>query len=244
MRFLDLTLPTLAENLAIDEALLKCADEIGGLSDEVLRVWQATELGIVVGRSGRVDDEVHLELAGQRSIPVLRRPSGGATVVVGPGCLLYSLLLDLKQHPELKMLDVVHARVMRSLIQALEILAPQVLFDGTCDLVVGDRKFSGNCLKVGRHWTLYHGTILLSMDLFQIEQLLKHPPREPAYRRGRPHDQFVTNLGLPVEAVTAALRQAFAADQPITSRQQELLRQQSEELLQQKYLQSSWNLQR
>lgn len=240
MKLLDLTLPTLAENLALDEALLKAADEHQLLDCEVLRLWHANHDGVVVGRSSKVADEVYLDRAAARQVPVLRRPSGGATVAIGPGCLLYTLLIDLNAQPDLRMLDAVHDYVMRGMLSAIRPFAPDVRFDGTCDLVLNERKFSGNSLKVGRNWTLYHGTLLISMDLAIIDQLLKHPPREPEYRKGRAHSEFVTNLNVHEEQLCESLRKTWRADRKLEDVPLDLV----QDLLQSRYSQASWNLQR
>jgi lipoate-protein ligase A len=92
MKLLDLTLLAPAENLALDEALLEAA-ETGELNDDVLRLWEFPAPAIVVGRSSRVAEEIHQEAARAAGIPVLRRASGGAAIVAGPGCLMYSVVL-------------------------------------------------------------------------------------------------------------------------------------------------------
>ncbi len=240
MLFLDRTLPTLAENLALDEALLRAADEQHSLEDEVLRIWQADSPAVIVGRSSKVSVEVFTEIATERCIPVMRRASGGATVVIGPGCLLYSLLIDMNARPALRMLDAMHQFVMERMVAAMQKIDGNVRYNGTCDLVLADRKFSGNSLKVGRNWTLYHGTILLSMDLSLIDQLLRHPPREPDYRRGRQHSEFVTNLSASPQMLTQSLREVWEAEQ----RLHELPREIMDQLIREKYSQPSWNLQR
>jgi lipoate-protein ligase A len=48
-------------------------------------------------------------------------------------------------------------------------------------------------------------------DLTLVERLLRHPPREPEYRGGRPHRAFLANLGLGRPAIEAAVRRAFGA---------------------------------
>lgn len=240
MLFLDRTLPTLAENLALDEALLRAADEQQSLDNEVLRVWQAPETAVIVGRSSKVSVEVFTDEAAAKHISIMRRPSGGATVVIGAGCLLYSLLIDMNARPALRMLDAMHQFVMDRMVAAMHRFNASVRYDGTCDLVIDDRKFSGNSLKVGRNWTLYHGTILLGMDLSLINQLLRHPPREPEYRRGRLHSDFVTNLPVSPELLTHALREVWQADQPLQDLPLEIMHQ----LVVEKYSQASWNFQR
>lgn len=244
MNFLDLTLPTLAENLAIDDALLQAVDEGFGISDELLRIWRVDHLATVIGRSSRMMDEVHLDVASEFQIPVLRRSSGGASVVIGPGCLQYSLLIDLEKRSDLRMLDAVHQYVMSRMLTSLRSFNSNVEAKGTCDLVIDDRKISGNALKVGRSWTLYHGTVLLNMDLTWIDRLLKHPPREPHYRRGRPHSQFVNNLSAPFRAVAKSLQTVWQASKPLTDSDISTVQRISEKLVSQRYSQHAWNHQR
>ena len=98
MKLLDLTLETPAANLALDEALLETADE-GADAGEVLRIWESPQPLVVVGRASRVADEVDEASCRAQGIPVLRRCSGGAAVVVGPGCLMYALVLSSRLRP-------------------------------------------------------------------------------------------------------------------------------------------------
>src|SRR5436190_1010338 len=92
MRLLDLTLPTAAENLALDEALLLAAEEGG--AGEVLRLWELPSPAVVVGSGGSVAIDVNAAACEADRVPVLRRASGGGTVLLGPGCLCFSLVLS------------------------------------------------------------------------------------------------------------------------------------------------------
>ncbi|MCH8923144.1 MAG: lipoate--protein ligase family protein, partial [Planctomycetes bacterium] len=103
MFYLDTTLPTVAENLALDEALLQQAR--GGSTGGVLRLWESPEMAVVVGRSSRVANEVYETECQQAGVPILRRSSGGAAVLIGPGCLMVSLVLGYEQYPLLRMID-------------------------------------------------------------------------------------------------------------------------------------------
>ncbi len=118
MRYLDLTLPSLAENLALEEALLEEA-ETAAAPLETLRIWEAVRLGVVVGRSSRVDVEVRAADCREAGVRVLRRISGGAAVVVGPGCLMYALVLSLRLRPNLRSIDQAHAGVLGTIAAAL-----------------------------------------------------------------------------------------------------------------------------
>ena len=213
MRYLDLTLPTAAENLALDEALLDEA-EANETPDETLRLWEPRQPMVVVGRSSQFHVEVQLDACRALGIPVLRRPSGGAAIVAGPGCLMYALLLSYRTRPQLRILSESHRWVLGTLAAALGTFAAGVECRGTSDLTIGGRKFSGNSARCRRNHLLYHGTLLYDFPLDSIERCLAMPPRMPDYREGRSHEGFVTNLPLRSETIRAALVEAFAAGEP------------------------------
>lgn len=239
MQLLDLTLLKASANVALDDALLAQAEE--GQVSETLRLWDAPSTFIVLGRGSRYADEVAVELADRDSIPIIRRISGGATILAAPGCMFYSVLLSLELRPHLRMLDEAHDFVMSRIRAALKNLKPNLELDGTCDLVTDNRKTSGNALRVGRDWLLYHGTLLLNMDLSLVDQYLKHPPREPEYRGGRSHVDFIANLGVEREAAAAELIKQWNATTSLNAEQIESLRVAAEKLDREKYTRSSWN---
>src|SRR5438128_194265 len=94
---LDVTLPTLAENLALDEALLQGA-VAGGPA--VMRLWEWPTFAVVVGAGGKRGEEVNMSRCAADDVPIMRRSSGGGTVLLGPGCLLFGLILPLDAHPD------------------------------------------------------------------------------------------------------------------------------------------------
>lgn len=202
-------LPTPEENLALEEALVEVADahmwedasgaETGPLP-ELLRLWEMPTHCVVLGRSSNLATETFSEKCASNAIPILRRASGGSSILAGPGCLMYSLLLSYQARPSLRMLDNAHLEVMTRTKQAVQAclnnlhIDGQVELQGTCDLTIGSRKFSGNALRCKRNWMLYHGTLLYAMDTSLISKYLNQPPRQPDYRAGRVHDHFVRNI--------------------------------------------------
>ena len=200
MKRLDLSLGEPASDLALDEALLEQAES--GASGEVLRLWTLDRPAVVIGRGSKLKGEVNTAYCQSEGIPVLRRCSGGAAIVGGPGCLMYSVVLSLQLRPQLRQVDQAHRLVMTRLLAAVTVQHPGVRWQGTCDLTVSERKFSGNSLRIAREHLLYHGTILHAADLAQIDRCLATPPRQPEYRLGRRHADFITNL--PVDPVKLA----------------------------------------
>jgi lipoate-protein ligase A len=200
------------EQLALDEALLEEA-HAGRLAAPVARTWMAAEPTVVVGSSSRIDDEVDREACRRAGARIVRRPSGGLTVVLGPGCVMWSVVAPLppESPPPIARL---HAALLDPLAAALVAAGRPVVRRGSSDLAVcdadGERKVSGNALRVRRGAVLYHGTLLDDFDLGLVSRLLRHPPREPDYRAGRDHASFLANLALGRATLDEAVRRAFA----------------------------------
>jgi lipoate-protein ligase A len=93
-----------------------------------------------------------------------------------------------------------NAYVLGRTRDALRPLVPAASVEGTSDLAANGLKFSGNAQQRKRRFFLHHGTLLYGFDPDRIGRYLKPPGRQPEYRRGRPHQEFVTNL--PADAAT------------------------------------------
>jgi lipoate-protein ligase A len=236
VQLLELTLPTPEENLALDEALLAEAEDEGA-PRETLRLWEADSPLVVIGRSSQVTIEVRGDECRARSIPILRRSSGGAAIVTGPGCLMYAVVLSLERHPALRAIDLAHRFVLERIAAALRQHGIAAEHRGTSDLAIGDQKFSGNSLRVRRDHLLYHGTLLYDFPLELISSCLAAPPRQPKYRGGRDHGAFVTNLPM----TSAELRSAVIGAWPIDERSAEWPQQRVAALVAEKYTRPEWN---
>lgn len=236
MKLLDLTLDSPADNLALDEALLEEA-EAGRLTDDVLRLWESPCPAVIIGRSSRYQDEVDVAYCHEQSISILRRCSGGASVVIGPGCLMYSVVLAYARYPQLRMLDVAHRFVLERVAAAVRGLVPETRLQGTSDLTIDGRKFSGNSLRCKRDHLLYHGTLLCDFDLSLISKTLRTPPRQPEYRAGRSHEAFVANL----HVLTGRLRESIVRTWRVEEQLQKYPADLTQELAAQRYSQASWN---
>ncbi len=217
---LRLTLPTPLENVALDEALLE-ACEAGQLAGGVLRLWESPEYFVVLGRSSDPRVEVNLDACRREGVPVLRRASGGGTVLAGPGCLMYAVVLGFQELPHLRAVDAAHRHVLGRIAAALAPQVPGIAQAGISDLVLKSKntptlKISGNALRIKREHFLYHGTLLYNFDLSRIGQLLATPTRVPDYRDQRDHDDFVANLPLSRDELEDALLSEWKANDPLT----------------------------
>jgi lipoate---protein ligase len=243
MRRLALTLPTPAENLALDEALLDWAEEANP-EWEFSRLWESPQPMVVVGRSSRVHAEVYESACAEANVPILRRSSGGAAIVAGPGCLMYALVLSYRLRPELKDIGRAHAHVLGRLAAALGPLVSRwgsVAHVGTSDLALVNqlaerRKFSGNSMRAKRTHLLYHGTLMYDADLSLIARYLRMPPRQPEYRAARSHAEFLINLPLARHEIIEAIDGAWPTEHALADWPSELVAS----LAAKRFSQASW----
>src|ERR1035438_178331 len=181
MKLCDLTLPTPEENLACDEALLDLC-EAGG-SEELLRFWAPPQYFVVVGYANKAATEVNLPICRELGIPVLRRCTGGGTVLQGPGVLNYSLILRTDGPRPCHSIPATNKFVLERHRDVLAALAcAPVEWRGQTDLAIGGLKFAGNAQRRRRSFLLFHGTFLLHLDLSLVEKALPMPSRQPDYR--------------------------------------------------------------
>lgn len=206
---LDLTLPRPVENLALDEVLLEELDERGGAP--TLRFWESDRLFVVLGRGSRVGDEVDVPACERDGVPILRRASGGGTVLQGPGCLSYAIVVPYRLYSELRTIRTTNQFVLERIAAALQRWEPTTTFQGISDLAVGNLKISGNAQRRAGSALLFHGTILHSMSADLVAQYLKHPSRQPDYRLDRPHRMFLGTINAPPQAIKQAIASAWNA---------------------------------
>lgn len=211
IRLLDLSLPSPAENLALDEILL---DHVAnGAARDTLRFWESPVPFVVLGTGQVAAAEIHLDHCAQDGIPVLRRCTAGGCVLQGPGCLNYSLALTYAHFPETATLHGSYAHILGRICTALAPLGIDARHEGACDLAVAGKKFSGNAQRRKRDALLHHGTLLYRVDIAAMARYLREPGERPAYRAARSHEDFVQPVPLSPEALKQAVGSAFHAEQ-------------------------------
>jgi lipoate-protein ligase A len=206
--FLDLTLATVEENLALDEALLLEADE--KRTGAVLRCWEPDRYAVVLGASRRLAQDVRVEACVADGVPILRRSTGGGTVVIGPGALNVTVVLPESAAPGLTAVTLAQKFVLERIATAFRAAGVPVELRGSGDLTIAGRKFGGSAQRRLRHWFMVHCSILIEFPLDRISRYLTVPSRQPAYRGGRSHEDFLRNLSLPRKIICGLIREAWS----------------------------------
>jgi lipoate-protein ligase A len=236
MKYCDLTFPSPQENLACDEALLDLAEQVG--NGEVLRIWEPAQYFVVVGYGNEISKEVDAASCKQNNIPILRRCTGGGTVLQGPGVLNYSLILQVEAAEALGSIAGANRYIMERHRSALgDLLGSPVEVCGHTDLAIGGLKFSGNAQRRKKRWLLFHGSFLLDLDLGLIQKVLPMPSKQPDYRRGRRHSEFLMNLKVEVGTMKEALLKVWEAEEPF----EEMPFTRVQTLARDKYGRDDWN---
>ncbi|HEX9997724.1 MAG TPA: lipoate--protein ligase family protein [Abditibacterium sp.] len=235
MNFLDLSFDSPARNLACDEALLEAAE--AGESGPILRIWESPSYFVTLGYTNRAATEANQSECEKQNVPILRRASGGGTVLQGPGCLNYALIFPIEAGQALNV-SATNDLVMETNRRALEIATgTKVELAGHTDLAIEGRKFSGNAQKRKSRFFLFHGTILIDFDLDLVQKLLLPPSKEPSYRARRSHLEFIRNLPLSREEAKNALCKAWKAEMDAPFSEQARM----DALIEQKYARDGWN---
>ena len=231
-----------AELLALEEALLDYCEEREHRG--FLHFWEVPWHFVVLGYSRRVAEEVHQERCHELGIPVLRRASGGGTVLQGPGCLSFTLVLPIESNAAFGGITSTNQEIMKRHRSALEqVIGQPVEVKGCTDLTLGGRKFCGNAQRRKRRCLLFHGSFLLAMEISMIEQVLQIPPQKPEYRNGRSHTEFLVNLGVPAAEIKGALVNSWPGVERLD--EQNLpgeITSLTQKLVQSRYGAESWNL--
>lgn len=194
--------------LQLEEALVRTDDHLWCLVNE------GSPPAIVLGISGQLDEVDH-ERAASQHIPLIRRFSGGGTVVVDEGTLFVtflgpksSLRIPCFPEPIMRWTGSFYA-------QALKL--PQFAVREN-DYVIDQRKCGGNAQYFRKdHW-LHHTSFLWT---YQQDRMacLNMPRRTPSYRCGREHHDFLTPLSdhiVSLEFFLSALRDTLALHFHIT----------------------------
>ncbi|MCX6579570.1 MAG: hypothetical protein NT166_05240 [Candidatus Aminicenantes bacterium] len=154
--------------------------------------WIPAFVCVVLGQSNEAEEALHVENILNDHIPVYKRPSGGEAVVLSQRMLVVSILerKDTSRTPR-----IYFETYNEKIIKALHGLgARELRAEGTSDICIRDKKILGSSIYRNKDLVFYHAVLNISESSSLMDRYLKHPRREPGYRRGRAHGEFVTSL--------------------------------------------------
>ena len=174
---------------------------------------------IALGVSSKTSELVDEKEARRRDAVVVRRCTGGGTVLCDRDTLLIGMVMESRSSALFE--EAAETRYPRDVMRATGARVYARVFDkcGTFatrenDYVFGDVKFGGNAQAMSRGRFLHHTSFLYDCDAEAMRAMLRTPTRAPAYRNGRSHEDFVTRLrerGYEREEIFARVRWALEA---------------------------------
>lgn len=165
-----------------------------GAMGPCLRIWECRDYAVVLGMASRYKDDVVVKQCRRDGVPILRRCTGGGTVLIGPGCLNFTLALPVSSIQHRTDIRPSMKAILSRIAGALSPAAGRIEHQGISDLTANNLKFSGNAQRWLRAAFLHQGTILYDFDVDRVTRYLAQPKRQPDYRNDRPHGAFIENL--------------------------------------------------
>jgi len=170
--------------------------------------WVPDKVYLVLGQSNRASRSLITDRVIADEIPVLKRPSGGESVILSPKTLVISvrLISEKLENPK-----VYFKQVNGAIIQGLQNMGiKDVGYRGISDITIGNKKILGSSIYRKKNIVFYHAVLNIAEDISLIGKYLQHPSKEPDYRKGRDHGDFVTSIheagySIDVEALTEEL---------------------------------------
>ncbi len=164
-------------NMAIDEAILQA--RVAEKVPNTLRLYRWNPSAVSIGRNQQAEDWVYLENCQKLGVDVVRRCSGGGTVYHDfEGEVTYSVTAKVSDLGSTGDVTSVYFKIYEAVTDALRLLGVPADFNGgdakNCpNLAVGGKKISGSSQNLSRGYVLQHGTLLRSVDIDRMFQLLR-----------------------------------------------------------------------
>lgn len=182
--FLQLHNYPIAEQLKIEEHLLRTSQ------DNFCIVNRGSPVCIVMGISGKKEELIDLEKTTRDQIPIIKRFSGGGTVIVDENTLFVTFICQKKLHsfpafpePIMRWTESIYKDVFTHEEFSLR----------ENDFVIGPKKMGGNAQYIKKDRWLHHTSFLWDYSDEKMQYLL-HPKKTPSYRAQRSHTDFLCRL--------------------------------------------------
>ncbi|TLS50686.1 lipoate--protein ligase [Paenibacillus antri] len=155
-----------AMNLALEEYALRNLP----LEDSIL-LFYVNEPSIIIGKNQNTIEEIDREYVEANGIHVVRRLSGGGAVYHDLGNLNFSFITKDEGDSFRNF-----AKFTKPVTDALRRLGVDAELSGRNDILVGERKISGNAQFATKGRMYSHGTLLFDSDMERVASALRVKP--------------------------------------------------------------------
>lgn len=127
-------------------------------NEDCFFMWQVPAT-VMVGRNQLINNEVNLSYCHENNIHVLRRKSGGGCIYVDKSCLLFSYITHDEQ------VNLVFSQYINLIVEMLNKMGIAANAGGRNDVMIEDKKISGNAFYHVPGRSIVHGTMLYDTDM-------------------------------------------------------------------------------
>jgi lipoate-protein ligase A len=174
-------------------------------------VYTQKTIEVVYGPACKPENEIHLQECTRDNIAVLKRRSGGGTVVLSPGMVIIIVVGNpLTRLGPLEIFSNIHDAII-GVLGSYGATGIHKL--GISDLAINENKILGSSLylKHSPNLYFYQSALMVDSDLSLLGKYLAYPPREPEYRQKRSHEDFCTTLkkegfAIPADKIAEAMQ--------------------------------------
>jgi lipoate---protein ligase len=204
----ELDLPS-AAHLALDEVLLDAV--AAGRRPPLLRFWGWTQPSLVLGSNQAVANELDLAAVERRGYAIVRRLSGGGTMLAEPGrTITWSLVTPLASVEGMTFVES-FAHLDRWAVETLRSLGVDAAYRPINDIVSPQGKIAGAAQARRRGAVLHHVTMAYSMDPALLTELIRIGRPAVSDRGVRSAEKMVSPLDTLLELPRAEVVAALAA---------------------------------
>ena len=221
-------------NLASEEYLLKQTD------DYYIYLW-VNDRAVIVGTNQNAIEEVNLSYTERAGVKVVRRLTGGGTVYHDKGNLCYTIIAPYNAEEDN------YKKFTAPVIEYLKSLGVNASFSGRNDIVIGDKKISGNAQTVYKNRIMHHGTILFNADTEELTKCL-NPSKIKMQSKGiKSVRARITNviehlpINMSIDEFKAGLKEQFLKDCD-NYEFSDIDYQKIQDLIEEKYSKYEWNI--
>ena len=148
---------------------------------------------VVLGRVTPHSSDVNEARCIKDAVPILRRKGGGGAVLLFPGVLVLSASFK-KDNRAVDLMGFLEESVEKIKEGILNYMEVPLAIRGNGDLCIRDKKILGSSIHSTKDYITYYCTLIIRGNLNQISEYLLHPSKEPEYRKGRKHEDFITSI--------------------------------------------------
>ena len=158
-----------------------------------VRTWIPKHPIVVLGRSQKAHKEVNLEESKKDGIPIFKRMGGGGCVVLDQGCVCIAIRYKREKNTGIDKYLGHSSKAIQAFLYETYGFAAEIRENN--DLSYREKKFLGASLYMPKEWSVYSCVILLrNSSMEKIAKYLSKPSKEPKYRAGRSHEDFLSPL--------------------------------------------------